>query len=75
MKNAVLGEMTPCGFLRTYVSEERMLVTVNVFSSSLIIFTLMMEMLHSLEMSVITRATRRNIQEYGILYSHRREKP
>jgi hypothetical protein len=33
----------------------------------------MMEELSSYETSVLTRATRRNIQEDGILYSHRRE--
>jgi hypothetical protein len=32
----------------------------------------MMEAIHSLEMSVLTRATRRNIPEEGILYSDSR---
>jgi hypothetical protein len=50
-----------------------LLVTANVVPSSLILVTLMMKALHSSEMSVLTRATQRNISDDGVLHSHRHE--
>jgi hypothetical protein len=50
-------------FLR---SLRRLLLTANV-SSSFILVTLMMEAVCSIETSVLTRSTRRNVPEDGIL--------
>jgi hypothetical protein len=46
----------------------RLLVTANAVPSSLILYTLIMEAILSFESSVLTGATLRNIQEYGILH-------
>jgi hypothetical protein len=50
-----------------------LLVTANVVPTSPILVTLMMEEISSSETSLLTGSTRRNIPEYDILHSHRRE--
>jgi hypothetical protein len=55
------------------LSVRQFLVKANVFRSSPILVTLMMEAVRSSKTSVLTRATRRNIPEYGIRHCHRRE--
>jgi hypothetical protein len=59
------GMLNRVALVRTDV--RRLLAKANVFPSSPILVTLMMEALSSSETSVLTRATRRNIPEDAIL--------
>jgi hypothetical protein len=81
MKNVVLWDVMPCGscktrrFGGTYHSVIHLLITANVFPSSPIPVTLMMEGIRSSETSTLTRGTRRHILEDGILrmlYSYKK---
>jgi hypothetical protein len=63
------GMLCHVALVRTDVSEElRLLVTASIVPSSLILVSMMKEALSSSETPVLTRATRCNIPEDGILH-------
>jgi hypothetical protein len=84
MKNVDCWDITPCGSCKNrrfcgtqrlnhqhivfLLSVRLLLVTANVFPSSMILVTLMMETLRSSEMSVLTRIIQLNIPEDGIFH-------
>jgi cobalamin synthase len=68
-RNASIIRVTRIGELGTLVVVRRLLVTAYV-PSSLILVTLMMEVLHFSETSALMRATWHNIPEDCILHSH-----
>jgi hypothetical protein len=70
MKNAIFWDVTPCGSCKNQHfggTHHNITVTTNVVPSLPILVTLMMEVIHASEMSVLSRATWCNITKDGIL--------
>jgi hypothetical protein len=68
-----ISEERTASIIRVTRISKRGTVTSNTVRSSLILVTLKMDVTRSSDMSVLTRATWRNISEDGILHSHRHE--
>jgi hypothetical protein len=73
MRKAVFCDVMPCGSCKNRRFGGTLLFIANLNPSSLILFTLMMEAIRSSGISVLKRATRRNILGDGILPNHRCE--
>jgi hypothetical protein len=77
IKNSAFWDVTLCGpcknFDFVFLCSVRQLLVMDNISSSPILVTLMMEAVSSSKRAFLTRATRHNIPEDDILYSHRPE--